>query len=376
MISRRFIGHKLRVARTFQGLDPLELGERVGVGRTLIGQLEAGTRPPPPELVDRLAAALGFGARFFQAPFASEPRDEECHAAGSGPRRRALAHAALLAELVDWLDAWVQFPEESLPEIRHDGGGDGPIEDTVAACRRLWNLAPDLPIPNLVRVVERAGVVVARAPGAETCAHVGRRPLVVLNAETPNGGRLDLARLAGHVVLHRGADAGGASLAAEAERFAVALLLPREGLLRELPRSRSLDWEALAQLARRWNVSVAALVTRAAALPVANASRYREAADHLTTRERTVTTPLDEPPEVLALALERLARGRRIGRIEVARRLGWSPRVLAQVSGLEAGTGLGEKVISLAEWKARRPGAASSMPGQAGQLELDFTREL
>lgn len=360
-----FLGHRLRVARTFRGLDQGELGRRLGVGRALVGQFEAEARRPAPELVGRLAAELGFAEAFFELPFAVDVRAEECHA----QRPRAPAHAALLAELVAWLDGQVQLPEENLP-----AGAEGDAEEAAAACRRMWDLAPDLPIPNLTRVVERAGVVVARARGAGAGALVGRRLLVVLD-EGPGEAaarRFELARLAGHVVLHRGVDAGDASLAAEAERFAVALLLPRAGLLRELPRAPSLDWEALPRLAERWKVSLPALVSRAAELPVANAARYREAAGHLAGARvsQSADAPDDEAPEVLALALEQLTRGRRIGRLQVARRLGWSAAVLADVTGIEVGA----EVVSLAAWRARRHGGPPARTGGA-QLELDFGRE-
>jgi len=363
-----FLGHKLRVARTFQGLGQAELAERLGVGPALLGRLEASSQVPGPELVGRLSAELGFAPLFFHTPLAGEPRDEECHAPG-GQRRHALAHAALLADVVAWLDGRVVFPDENLPQDT-----DGSIEDTAARCRQLWHLAPDLPIPNLMRVVERAGVVVARARGADPSAHVGDRPLLVLDAEAADGGRLDLARLTGHVVLHRGADTDSASLAIEAEQFATALLLPRDGLLRELPRARSLDGAVLARLAERWKVSLLMLARRAAELPIANAARYREIAEHLaaSAAARPASTTGDEAPEVLALALEELARGRRIGRLEVARRLGWSARIFAEVTGLEAG----DNVISLAAWKATRGGTVAAPSGTTGaQLELDFGRE-
>jgi len=289
-----------------------------------------------------------------------------------GDDARALAHARLLAELVAWLDGRVRLPEERLPDAVRSGD-PAAIEAAAAACRRLWGLAPDLPLPNLTRVVERAGIVVAEGREGPAFARVGRRYLVVIDRSSPGDRRFELARMIGHVILQRSA------LEAEADRFAGALLLPREGLLRELPRAPSLDAAVLVPLARRWKVSLAALVRRAAELPIANAARYRDVAEHLSgTRPQppTMEDP-DEVPEVIALALQQIEQGLGIRRIEVARRLGWSPQTFASVTGLEVAPRAQGNVISLAAWKARRAG--SERPAERGhqkpggvQLELDF----
>jgi transcriptional regulator with XRE-family HTH domain len=411
----------VRIARTFLGLGQAELGARLGVGRAIVAELETGARQASPELIRRMAA-LGFEAAFFEATLPDAPHQEECHGVrGLGPRRRALAHACLLAELVAWLDARVRLPSERLPHAsagdRVTSGDPLEIEAAAAQCRRLWGLAPDLPLPNLTRVVERAGIVVADGREGPAFARVGRRHMVVLDLGSsdrdgqrpPGDARLHLARLAGHVILHRGVGAGhdqdeGARrvLDAEADRFAGALLLPRDGLLRELPRAPSLDAAVLVPLARRWKVSLALLVRRAAELPIANASRYRDAAEHLSSaRPRPLpmqeSVDPEEAPEVVALALQRIEQGLRLPRVEVARRLGWSPRILADVAGFDvgsldvkslegtklAGPGKGSAVISLAAWRARvaglpEPPSPSSHPAEAGhrpsgvQLDLDF----
>ncbi len=387
-----FIGPKLKIARTFQGLGQAELGERLGIGRTLVGQLEAGARSPAPELCAKLTTELGFGAVFFATPLADELRDEECHGLRGQPhRRRALAHASLLAELVAWLDDRVRLPEENLPDDLAAGDPEA-TEAAAAACRSRWGLAPDLPIPNLTRVVERAGVVVVRGHDAGAFARVGRRLLVVLDAAPlPGDARFELARLAGHAVLHRGADARGRARgrgpplrerAAPAARRA-----PARAAARALAR---LDGPGAAGAAVEGEPGHAGAARRRdargqrGALPGRGRSlrRPRRA-------ERSIETP-DEMPEVMALALERLEQGLRIRRTEVARRLGWSPQTFASVTGLDAGhdggsrtrpsgEGRGDNVVSLAAWKARRssappsPAPLRSTSGGA-QLELDFNR--
>lgn len=381
----RFVGPKLRIARSFLGLGRAELGERLGIGDARLGRIEGGTSRPPPALIEAIAGAIGFSPAFFEAPLTDEPRDEECHGPRGGlVRRRSLAHASLLAELVAWLDERVQLPAARLPYGRPARDPAG-IEAAAAACRTLWGLARDLPVPNLTRVLERAGIVVVRGSEPGAFARAGRRLLVVLSTRCD---ALGLARLAGHLVLHRGVDAGEASagaLDAEAERFARALLLPREGLLRELPRAPSLDAAVLVPLSRRWKVSLATLVRRAAELPIANAARYQDVADHLPASSALpeTSTEAGEAPEVVALALARIEEHLGIRRHEVVQRLGWSPEVFTQVTGLDAGRER-SNVISLAAWKARRAARAEPAApiatepdrglsrGPGTQLELDF----
>jgi hypothetical protein len=325
---------------------------------------------------------------------AGSVRPGECHGiGGEAPDPRALAHLARLAELVAWLDGRVQLPAESLPDPMASSD-PAAIEAAAAACRRRWGLAPDLPLPNLTRVVERAGVVVTPSRAPIAGVRVGGRHLVVLGTghdggdpQTPGATerepRFALACLTGHVILHRDRDAGGGdrrTWSAEAERFARALLLPREGLLRELPRTPSLDAAALVALAQRWKVSLAALVARAAELPLVNAGRYRDLRDHVAGARPT--GEMREPPEVISLALQQVHRGLGIRWPEIARRLGWTAPVFRDVVGLEPAdpppaTGRPGNVISLADWKARRSGAPP-VPVDAGrlqpgvQLELDF----
>ena len=373
------LGPNLRLARAFQGLTHAELGERLGLTATFVGQLEAGTRRPPPGMIASLGAALGFGPRFFATPLADEVRDEECHLRGRAAiplavKTRVLAHGTLFAGLLAQLESAVRRPGEVLPE--HVEATDVEvIEAAAGACRRLWALEPTLPIPNLTRVIERAGVVVTRLPAstAEVGAfsRVGRRLLVVLDDEpSASRARLDLAHEAGHLVMHRGVDAGDAGLEEQAERFARALLLPRAGFLAELPGGPTWDWEALLRLKQRWKVSLAALLRRARELEALDQAGYERALRYLEAQgwdRREPAEIAEEASEVVALALEQLETGRGVTRAEVARELGWSARVFERVAGVAPGEvrGGGEgKVVSLAAFRTARPGSA--------QMELDF----
>lgn len=381
MTRTDFVGSNLRVARMFNGLAQVELGEEVGVTHTFIGQLEAGTRRPTPMVLEAIAEVLGFHPSFFATPLADEIRDEECHfrkrqTTSVSTKGRVLAHGTLFAGLVAHLDAAVVFPEERLPEVVRVTDRRS-IEVAAEQCRALWGLEPDLPIPNLTRVLERAGVVVTRFEGAaakvDAFSRVGRRHIVVLNTDkgSASRSRFDLAHEAGHVVMHRGVDVGAPALEEQADGFAGALLMPSAGILREFPRTPALDWEALFRLKARWKVSLAALVRRAYDLRILTAVHYQRAYKYMSARGWTKGEPHEpeeETPEVVSLALAELASAG-VTPAEVARRLGWSPRVFERVSGVPAGTGdanhgaPADNVIPLFD---RRPRL------EPVQIELDF----
>jgi Zn-dependent peptidase ImmA (M78 family)/DNA-binding XRE family transcriptional regulator len=358
-VAAGFLGSKLRLARTFQGLTQVELGAEVGVTHTFIGQLEAGGKRPTPILLEALGDVLGFRPPFFAAPLDDEFRDEECHfrkrqTTPVSIKSRVLAHGTLFADLVAHLDTAVRFPAERLPEELRIGDRES-VEAATAECRRLWGLEPDLPIPNLTRALERAGVVVTRFQGGaakvDAFSRVGRRLIAVLNTDkgSASRSRFDLAHEAGHVVMHRGVDVGALELEEQADQFASALLMPRAGILREFPRAASLEWEALFALKQRWRVSLGALVRRAYDLRILDAARYQRAYKTMSARGWTRGEPHEfdeETPEVVALAFAELEKQRSVLPLDVARHLGWSPEVFERVSGIAAGAAGGE-VVSL-----------------------------
>jgi transcriptional regulator with XRE-family HTH domain len=385
-----FFGRKLRIARTFQGLAQGELAQQAGVSAATVRLVECGARVPEETLARALGEALGFEPAFFASPFADEVREDELFAdeGAAAVPAAVTVRAALLAELVAWLDARVRFPEERLPAEARGGDAEA-VEAAAAECRRLWQLAPDLPIPSLSRVLERAGLLVVRAAGSGF-SRAGRRILVALDeARSPEDARVALARAAGHAVLHRGSDADLETIARDADRFARALLLPRAGFAREVP--RRLDADVVARLAQRWRVGAAVIAARVEDLRSTPAlvTMGPQAAPNpaLPAAAPRLASPLPpEPPEALALAFARLDRGRAIAPRDVARRLGWPVTALAQLTGLAIVSAPRANVVSLAAWRSRhgsapaavdawglsRTTAPSEGPDRGPQLELDF----
>lgn len=341
-----FCPGRVRLARAFNGWTQAEMGEHVGVTHQYIGYIETGHRIPTAINVEAIADVTGFDVAFFYRPLVDEFRDEECHfrRRASTPvsvRTRVLAHGTLFAMLVAYLDDSVALPEEHLPTVRVSSAED--VERAAERCRMEWGLGRDLPIKNVTRAVERAGVVVTRFDGTRTeidaFSRAGRRSVVVLNTakDAPCRSRFDLAHELGHLVMHGGILTGDAATEKEADRFASSLLLPRSGYVREFPRTGRLDWDALFRLKRRWGASVAAQVRRAYDLSLIDAAQYQRACKYIAAqgwRRGEPEEPEPEVPELVPLAIEAVQNQYRATLRDISARLRWSADVFGRVVGV------------------------------------------
>src|SRR4051812_19151619 len=124
-------------------------------------------------------------------------------------RDAALAEAAVLADLVALIETRVVMPALTLPQdllLAPTAPLDG-VEAIAIEVRARLGLG-DEPVPNVVRTLERHGVIVARLSLADTVDAfswpVPARPLVILGTDKGNRARsrFDAAHELGHLVLH------------------------------------------------------------------------------------------------------------------------------------------------------------------------------
>ncbi len=341
-----FVGARVRLARSFHGWTQADLGERVGVTHQYIGYLETGHKLPTDLTVEAIGDATGFGPGFFHRPLVDEFRDEECHfrrrtTTPVSVRTRVLAHGTLFGALVSYIDKLIDLPKDDVPTGRVQGLEQ--IEVAAERCRMQWGLGRDLPIKNLTRAIERAGVVVTRFEGAsakiDAFSRAGKRSVVILNTEkdAPSRTRFDLAHETGHLVMHGGLTTGDSDTEKEADRFASALLLPRAGYVREFPRGDRIDWPALLRLKKRWGASVSAQIRRAYDLRLIDAAQYQRAYKYIAAKGWLKGEP-DEPeveqPEIVNLSLTEIERHFGMPPVEISRRLNWRRPVFERVAGV------------------------------------------
>jgi hypothetical protein len=151
------------------GCDPLTQGglaKKLGKSQPFISQVERAERDIPPDLISAWAEACLVPPSYFRRP--EGPLSDSV--AGMVHRRmktlpakpfqRANAHVTLACMEVDSLYAEVDVePALEVPQLP-SGIGPG---DAALTVRRQWRV-PDGPLPNLVSLVERAGIPVLLFP--------------------------------------------------------------------------------------------------------------------------------------------------------------------------------------------------------------------
>jgi Zn-dependent peptidase ImmA (M78 family) len=131
-------------------------------------------------------------------------------------------------------------------------------------------------------------------------------PVVVLGTDKNDRARsrFDAAHELGHLVMHGDQIWGLPGIEKQAHQFAAAFLMPAKQIRHELP--ESVNWPALFDLKRRWQVSLAALLMRARDLNRMNEATYLTAIKAASARgwRRTEPVPLgppERPSQLLAL---------------------------------------------------------------------------
>lgn len=273
----------IELARVSAGLSQTALATKLGKSQPFISQVESGERDLPPDLLPAWAAACGVSPSLLtrgKPPF-SESVSAIVHrrmkTLPAKPFAQANGAVRLTAVWVDRLFAEVEVePAYALPSFP---SGVGPA-DAAAALRRQWRV-PGGPLPNLIGLVEDAGIpVVASDVFHEKLSAASLRGewfdwMIVVNAQHPaSRRRFNIAHELGHIVLGHdrlSPEAGGPrDLEREADAFAAALLLPEAELRREL---KNVDLRRLVALKRRWQVSIGVLIETAWRAGVITAAR-------------------------------------------------------------------------------------------------------
>lgn len=326
MAIQSFFPERLRLGRQLLGLSLDAVGDKVGASRQFLHQLETGAKEPTDDMKAALAAALQVDPSFFSLRLTNQVQTEHCHfrKLKTVPQWLALqasARASGVSLIIDSLEQKVGFPDVDIPSFTQPTHEPLAIEAAAELARSHWNLGLDAPISNMVRVLERAGVIVVRfddlSERIDALSVSRRRPLVVRSTVKGDGARprFDLAHELGHLVMHQGIVTGDAETEGQAHRFASAFLVPARAFVREFPRpyGRRLDWQGIVRMKVRWGMSMRAIIRRAYDLRLIDAAQYRTGNIHLMKSGQSKVEDGDsqiqsERPELLVAALNYLER--------------------------------------------------------------------
>jgi Zn-dependent peptidase ImmA (M78 family)/DNA-binding XRE family transcriptional regulator len=260
----------LTVARESRGYAQKDVADAAGVTQGLISKAENGLVSIAPDDLARIAAHLGYPARFFYEP----GRLRETGSACLYHRKRKTLPAKVLRRLDarmyvrnvntrKLLDGLGIEGDRSFHTMDPDEYGGSPVA-VARALRSAWRL-PDGPIPNLTVLIESAGgIVIAEDFGTRklfgmSCWTSRGRPLFFLNAAMPTEDlRWTMAHELGHLTMH--ATAPDDDPETQADAFAGEFLAP-ESLFRH--HARKLTFDRLGQLKSHWRISMKAIIKRA-----------------------------------------------------------------------------------------------------------------
>jgi len=289
------------------------------VSPAAISQLEKGLSRPTGRTLLTIAETTGFPVEYFvrrRTDADGTPFFRKLRSTPVREQRRAFAWAHLVHDLAVTLDGHIDLPEVDVPRWEIDLTDEWEIEDAANRLRRTWGLG-DGPVPNVVRQLERRGIVTARLPLDRHDVDAFSvwfpdRPVVVLGSDkqVTARSRFDASHEVAHLVLHEPDDAGTKEAEAQAHRFAGAFLAPEESIAPALDSFS--DWRELLDLKVEWGMSMGALLRRGKDLGVISEARYVSSLKYMSARGWRREEPGDrelgrpEEPRLLRRAVRRL----------------------------------------------------------------------
>ncbi|MFH8253194.1 XRE family transcriptional regulator [Microbacterium sp. B2969] len=283
-----FNGERLTMARQLAGLKKSHLATLIEMSPASVTAWESGAKQPNRATVAKLALALKVEPQFFgggSPPKANKPHFRSLRSTPQIAQDEAEAYGRFVAEVAGMLENAVEFPAALLPDLPVDPDEHTMTPEAAAReAREFFGITPG-PIQHVVRLAERAGVIVVFSePGVAAIdaysLHTATRPIIILNPVKDDyyRQRFDVAHELGHLVMHHDAEPGGKVAEDQANRFAAEFLMPAEEIAPLLPSSTAgRAWAHLAELKEHWGVSLAALLYRSRALGVMGDVSYRNA---------------------------------------------------------------------------------------------------
>jgi Zn-dependent peptidase ImmA (M78 family)/transcriptional regulator with XRE-family HTH domain len=266
-------GERIRQAREICGLTQTQLAQRIGVKQPAIAQYESEQITPLQETLEAIAKETGFLPSFFEQEPIDFPLGSLCFRARNSLSKRerdqAYQCAKTMFEVILRVAPILRIPRPQLPIIQ-----EKPIT-AAKVVRTAFGLSPDTPVKNLIRLLEKNGIIVITLPlflrrldAFSTWAkHKTERPIIILTSGNQSDRvRFSVAHELGHLVIHQPARGQLKKIEKEANEFAAEFLLPKDAMRNELVPPITLS--RLAKLKLRWGTSMSFLIYRAKQLNI------------------------------------------------------------------------------------------------------------
>lgn len=360
----RLIPERIKEAREARGHSAESFGELIGVTRQSVAQYETGQISPAPEVLSRIIAATGQPLAFFvnprrrKADSSSTPFWRSLKRMEQGDRARITRRIEWAADIVDYIESFIDLPEVNIPDIQWDAdaGLEEDIEEIALRVRADWNLGYG-PVHDMGPLLESNGVILVRESVAcDDMDAVSRwqmgRPYIVYSREVKSQARVNfnLAHELAHLLLHSGIEVNSNNinkLERQANRFAGAFLLPRRSFPKEVI-STSVNY--FINLKSRWRVSIGAMVYRCKDLGILNEYQVKYLWRQMNVLGIRKTEPLDDQyivsdPKILRVALEMLVDNKIQSREDIENSLSLNGDDIESLTGMSSGWLSADKII-------------------------------
>lgn len=322
---------RLKEARLFRKMTMADLAQAIGINKQAISQFENQKTVPEPITLMKIAETLQFPYSFFMESDPQSVVGNTYFRALYSSKKKDLAaqqiKAKYLAKVYEILSTKVKFKQLDLPIFNQDLSPNLTIEEIAQYTREYWNLG-ELPIDNMVALLERHGIVVGEFTTESRDIDAFYQYYeesdkstycVVLGTDKKSFFRrqFNCAHELGHILLHeRYADLNEIDREEfreredEANAFAAAFLLPANAFGQDVQAYPN-RLSHYVELKKKWHVSIAAMIMRAYALGYLTANQYSYLMRQMSIRGYRQIEPLDDlieynHPHALKKAVELL----------------------------------------------------------------------
>ena len=310
-MNQHYYPDRLLLARQLRSLSQVAACRLVGLKQPLLSKAERGLTTISPDQLQQCADAYQLPLSFFKAPTPNA-------AAGHFYYRRKLsiseytiaAFEARIYILLDIIDNVMQDVELPPCTLADDSLANATPQEAAQKVRFLLKIYRGA-MPNLTTLLENNGIIVLpfdfgtdAIDGTSTISPRGHK-VIFINSTMPNDRvRFSMAHELGHLILHVSRPPEShRDPEAEANAFAAELLMPAAEIVQDF---HKLKFDELAQLKRKWGVSMRALVQRARDTNFANQQTYRNLQIAFSKRGYNKHEPVDIPAETPTLMAETL----------------------------------------------------------------------
>lgn len=332
VLETSFNGARLKSARQYNAMTIGDVAQALNVSNQSISQFENNKAEPKSENVFLLSNLLGFPREYFYewddtSVTIGNTYFRSLASTSKKERNAQVERVKLLSKIYRAIQKYIEFPEFDL-EMQ----ADKTPEELADYVRKKWELGSK-PIYNLIDVMEKHGVIITNAfednKEIDAYSHVDiinhkSVPIVILGYETNIfRQQFNAAHELGHILTDGQYELEELSKAEYREmekfmnRFAGALLIPKEMLIEDLSGKGKLDIRYYVELKKKYRVSAQALIVRANQIGALTANQYQYLMKQMSQHGYRMNEPLDDAyqlilPRYLKQAMKMIKRDKGI----------------------------------------------------------------